>query len=251
VASINNYGQSAFNGIIFHAGGFNSQFNLNATGWYEQPGANWYVNSDSLYSYGEDGEWSTVCYYGTFTNFDYSARVKRDGGIYDDGEYYWAPANTIFVRMGGRFYGDNGWYPGYAFTYYDFQDSGFATYTIWRTSSDGNFKRLKYASTTYIANGDWNTLRVTASGSSFHFYINNHLVYTLTDSTFKSGSVGVGMYDMSGGDSTTYSVDWAILGPYGGAPISESISAEQQSLNDAGTNISSDQNSMEKDKHAK
>jgi hypothetical protein len=44
-----------------------------------------------------------------------------------------------------------------------------------------------------------------------YFYINNNLVYTLSDSTYSHGQVGLAMYtdhDYHG----TYYADWAILG---------------------------------------
>jgi hypothetical protein len=252
VAAINSFGQSTFNSEAFHMGGFNSQFNGNVDGWEAQQGADWYDDSNTLYTSGEPDGWSSVNYDGTFKDFDYSARVKRDGGIYDDGTYYWAPANSIYLRMGDSHYTDDGWFPGYRFTYYDFQDLGFqATYVISKLGVDGSYKIIKHASTSAIVEGDWNTLRVSVSGSTFHFYINDHLIYTFSDSTFKTGSVGMGMYDMSGGDSTTFSADWAVLSPYGVASSSDMISAEQQALNDAGTDISSDQGNLEKDKHLK
>ena len=58
-------------------------------------------------------------------------------------------------------------------------------------------------------------MRVSVSGSTFHFYINNHLIYSFCQLDRKA-TVGLGMYDMSGGDATTFSADWAVLYPSGG-----------------------------------
>ena len=73
-------------------------------------------------------------------------------------------------------------------------------------------------------------------------------MYTLTDSAFSSGSVGVGMYKGSTA-STTFSVDWAMLSQFVSGALSASISSEQQALNEAGKNIPSDQITIEEYKY--
>lgn len=44
----------------------------------------------------------------------------------------------------------------------------------------------------------WNTLKVTAVGSTLKFYINNILVWQGSDASFGSGLVGIQMYKASG-----------------------------------------------------
>ena len=55
----------------------------------------------------------------------------------------------------------------------------------------------------------WNTLKVVAVGSSLKFYINNILVWTGSDSSLRTGTVGFGFY--RDGTAGTLFVDSASL----------------------------------------
>ena len=105
-----------------------------------------------------------------------------------------------------------------------------------------------FANTDAVVTGGYNTLRITASGSTLNFYINDVLMDSLTDSSFSSGSVGVGMYKTST-VSTTYYVTWATLGQYVSGVYASTINAGQQALNAAGKNVPADYISPEKIKY--
>jgi C1A family cysteine protease len=238
VAGKNTFGQGAFSTpMTFTVFGFNSQFNGNARDWVPQAGGSWKTTSSYYYTNGySGGGWSTSLFNATYTDFDYAARLKRVGGVYYDStdSSYWAPANTLFVRTSGN--------AGYEFDYYDFGSVNYSSYSIWKNYSDGSWVNVTDASTTAVVNNNWNTLRVTASGDTLNFYINDQLVYTYTDSDFGSGAIGVGMSKITTA-STTFEVDWATLGYYGSGSVAlpQTIGAEQQALNAAGMNIPADQ----------
>ena len=226
VAAKNTFGQSTFNSMTFTVFGFDSQFTSNANNWVPQAGT-WKVGSGSYYStaYGKS------LYNATFTDFDYAARVKRVGGVYHStsDDSYWAAGNYLYIRSNG----DNN--AGYVFMYYQWGNGFTSAYGVSKIGSDGIWTNIEFASTDALVVNGWNTLRVTASGSTLNFYINDQLMYTLTDSTFSNGAVGVGMGKISGTTTALY-VDWATLGAYGsgGAGLPHTISPEQQALNAAG-----------------
>jgi hypothetical protein len=237
VAAKNSYGQSPLSAPMTFLAGFNFTFSGTSTGWKGQPGGTWYTSSSTYYNHGSSNKWSTARYNGTYPDFNYSAKLKRSGGVYFDGTNYWASANAIFVRQGTSFNSTNEWYPGYMFAYYDWGTLGHTpSFGIWRNEADGTSTNIVYANTDAIVSNNWNVLRITASGSTLNFYINDILMDTLTDSSFSSGSVGVGMYKTST-VSTVYYVDSATLGPYVAGAYSNAISASQQALNAAGKSI--------------
>jgi hypothetical protein len=69
----------------------------------------------------------------------------------------------------------------------------------------------RWTYTSAINQGDWNTLKVTADGSTLKFYINGVYVWSGTDSSLDSGLVGLVMYPgiIPAGDK--FYVDWAKL----------------------------------------
>jgi hypothetical protein len=250
VAAKNSYGQSGFSTPMTFLAGFNSSFNSSSTGWKPQVGGTWYTGSANYYTYGSSNKWSTARYNGTYTDFNYSAQIKRkEGGVYFDGTNYWASANAIFVRQGTSFSSTNEWYPGYMFAYYDWGTLGYTpSFGIWKNEADGTSTNIVFANTDAVVSNGWNVLRVTATGSTLNFYINDVLMYSLTDSSFNSGSVGLGMYKNSSG-STTIFVNTAMLGPYVSGAYASTVSASQQALNAAGRNVPADYISPEKIKY--
>jgi hypothetical protein len=101
-----------------------------------------------------------------------------------------------------------------------------------------------YTYTSAIAQNGWNTLRVVASNSNLYFYINGTLVWSGVDNSLTSGLVGVGMDNFEDtynpGDQVW--VDWAVLSSYAEAMpvITDTVSPEQQALNDAANANGSD-----------
>jgi len=135
------------------------------------------------------------------------------------------------------------------FAYYDWGTLGYTpSFGIWKEESDGSSTNIVFANTDAVVKGGYNTLRITASGSTLNFYINDVLMDSLTDSSFSSGSVGVGMYKTST-VSTTYYVTWATLGQYVSGVYASTINAGQQALNAAGKNVPADYISPEKIKY--
>jgi hypothetical protein len=237
VAAKNSYGQSALSAPMTFLAGFNSSFNGSSTGWKAQAGGGWSTSSYYYYTSGSFNKWSTARYNGTYTNFDFSAQLKRKNGVYFDGTNYWAPANAIFVRQGASFSSTNEWYPGYMFAYYDWGSLGHTpAFAIWRYEANGTYTIVVFANTNAVVPNGWNVLRITATGGTFNFYINDVSVYGLTDASFSRGSVGVGMQKISTA-STTYYVNWATLGQYVSGVLSNAISASQQTLNAEGQNV--------------
>jgi C1A family cysteine protease len=199
--------------------GFNSQFASNANGWIADYGT-WKIGSGAYYSTtGGD-----AYYNANFTTFDYSARVKRINGEFFDYNYdsWVAPPTYIYI-------------PGYTFYYYQWAHGFESMYYICQNSTD----TCNSADTPALLVNDWNTLRVTVSGTTYNFYINGNLVDTFSDSNPGSSEVGVG-FDKHSGTTTEFLVDWATLGGYdsGSAALPQTISTEQKALNAAGLDTS-------------
>jgi hypothetical protein len=187
-----------------------SDFNGTKAGWVKLAGANWPVSSTVLYSAGLPS-WNSVYYnLGQYSNFDYSARVRRTGGIYNDGSGDQYPFSNIAIRTGTNFDPvSKSWYPGYFFGYTNSQ-----YYYIGKTDETGNATFLQeFTLSSAIKPNDWNVLRVVATGSTFKFYINGTLVKTVSDSTRSTGFVGSQFYVFEGGSTTKYEIDWAQLIP--------------------------------------
>jgi hypothetical protein len=163
VAAKNSYGQSAFSAPMTFLAGFNSSFNDSSTGWKAQVGGAWKAGSSYYYTTGSSSKWSTSRYNGAYTDFDFSARVKRVGGVYFVGTVYSAPANAIYVRNGGSFGSDNSWYPGYALVYFEWGSVGISkgftpVYEIWKLNADGSSTTIISAQTDAIVSNNWNVL---------------------------------------------------------------------------------------------
>ena len=201
--------------------GFDSEFNGDATGWEVHSGT-WWIQSNAWYTtQGLSGMWSSVSYAADFTNFDYRARLWRNGC---DG-----CANNILIRgTPNPLSSDNDWYSAYAFQY-----TRNGSFSVWKGVAGTWTSLQNWASASAINQGSaWNTLRVVANGSSLYFYINGTLVWSGSDTSLSSGRVGIEMYsDGTSGDQLW--VDWATLTTSVLAPINDRVSDEQQALNDA------------------
>jgi hypothetical protein len=205
---------------------FNAQFNGNANGWASN-GGSWYIGTEYIYTSGVSSGYSSNVYryVTTYSNFDFSARVRHPTGTLAAG---------LAVRMGTNLGTNSYWYPGYMFYYTN--DGRFA---IYRRYGDGASTALvSYTSTSVIVPYDWNILRVIAVGPTFHFYINGNLVASVTDVNYASGYVGFTMYSEQTTDS--FQVDWARLNPLDASfRVTDTISPEQQALNTAAAHTGS------------
>ena len=201
----------------------NSQFTGSMAGWEAKGVVPWHVNESEMYTNGKLGMWSNVYYKkAQFSDFDYSVSIKRTA------DANWA--NYITVRMGSDLsdvYYKNFWYPGYIF---GFTNSG--AFSVFLMNSDGSYTNLMpWTYTSAIKGYDWNILRVYAKGSTLKYYINDFLVYSLTDTNRVDGYVGIITY--KGEDTKSkLKVDWAkltILSP--DAINNDVVSFEQEALN--------------------
>jgi C1A family cysteine protease/putative hemolysin len=197
------YGECSIEGSVFYATaagspgtGFYTHF-TNADGWTVHKGV-WSINGGTnYYTTGFTDKFSTVSHSGNYSTLTYTAKVKRVGCS--------MCANHLSIR------GDpNPLEPLYALWNYqyifEYTNDGYTS--VWRLV-DGKWTALQnWTTTTFINNANWNTLKVTASGTSLKFYINGHLIWSGTDSFITSGLVGMGMFRYTlVGDK--FWVDWA------------------------------------------
>lgn len=175
---------------------FYSTFNGSSSGWSAVSGS-WAIGSSAYYqSGGAANLFSSAKYSGTFGDVTFEARMKRTGTCT-------GCAQHISIRgVSSPLDASKRWNKEYKFAY---SNSGsFAIYEV----NGATVTTLKaWTATGAVIPNNWNTLKVIAVGSSLKFYINGTLVWSLSDSTFKTGAVGVGFYrDTAAG---TFYVDWA------------------------------------------
>jgi M6 family metalloprotease-like protein len=202
--------------------GFVSQFNGSATGWQTHSGS-WNIASNQWYTtQGVPYYWASSSYNATYSNLDYQASMWRNGCD--------ACANSLIIRGSPTPLAsdDNHWNNAYIFQY-----TRNGLYSVWKWVGGVAYNLAPWASTTAVNQGSaWNTLRVIANGSNLYFYINGALVWSGSDTSFTLGRVGVQMYsDGTAGDQLW--VDWATLTSSSSASPTDTISLEQQSLNEA------------------
>lgn len=204
---------------------FDSQFNGSKAGWTKKPGAEWYVNSKYLFTYGVSGAWSSI-YNSTspaYGNFDFEVKMRRND----------SHTNCLVIRAGSNFRTTselNLGYPGYFFC---FTNSG--SYAVFLTDTFSYVTYLQFwTASPYIKINDWNKLRVIALGSKFLYLINGNLVYEVIDSMRSKGYVGI--ITGPAEPTTLFEVDYARLRVlFGLSSLPDyQISAEQQVLNAAG-----------------
>lgn len=206
------------------ATGFNSQFNGNASGWQSHSGS-WTVDANFYSTTGVANAWAGASYNANFSNFDYQAKLWRNGCS--------TCASRLLIRATPTPLSSiNDWYSYYSFNY---TTGGY--YSVWKRVAGGSETALQnWAYSSAIAQGSaWNTLRVVASGTSLRLYINGTLVWTGTDSALTAGRVGLGMYKDTSSNNQFF-VDWATLSTLGATALetlaADSVSPEQQALND-------------------
>jgi Zn-dependent metalloprotease len=187
--------------------GFNSQFSGTSPGWYAVAElGDWAVDANYLYTDGEPETASSVATYESYGDFDYTARMTRQGcdsctnGVMIRGA--WDPLSP-----------ENWWDDGYGFFY---SRNGY--FSVWKFRS-GTYTALQSWTTSEAINtfDAWNTLRVVAEGSNLSFYINGDLVWSGIDRDLAVGQVGLVMYRDLSSTGNLFQVDWAT--PDGGAPF--------------------------------
>jgi len=177
--------------------GFNSQFTSNATGWTGHSGV-WSVAGGSYTTPGVDDNFASASHVNNYTTLTYEARLKRAGCV-DCSNYLIIRGNPTPLDPQGR------WNKEYKFAY---TNDGYIS--VWKINGVTVIALLYWTPTSGINNANWNTLKVTATGSQLKFYINGILKWSGTDSDFASGRVGIGMRGGNlAGDKLW--VDWAKL----------------------------------------
>lgn len=178
---------------------FNTSFNGSSAGWAPVYGS-WSIYSSAYYrTLGVSGMGSSIRTTGNFGDVIFEARMKRLGS---------EPGNPNRLIVRGNYASldpTKHWKPSYIFQY---TNSGL--FSVFEISSTGTATALKtWTTSSAILPNNWNTLKVTAVGSTLRFYINGTLVWAGTDTTLKTGKLGIGMYRGSGTTGNVFYVDWA------------------------------------------
>ncbi len=177
--------------------GFNEQFSGSSAPNWKQDRGTWTVKNGS-YSTPGKVTWATTTYNGTFTDFEYKARLWRDGDI---------GSNNIQIRASGGMMSD-----GFERNVIIFQYVRDGAFSVFQRVN-GTWQLLKtWTKSSAIHKGSaWNELRVIAKGTSLKYYINNTLVWSgNASSLIKSGRVGISVATASSSGQRLH-VDWAML----------------------------------------
>jgi hypothetical protein len=201
--------------------GFDQQFQTTPTNWSQSSGSWSLDSSEYWYTQGVDGFGSTTLYNtANFANFDYSAKLWRNGSSTD--------ANRLYVRSSSTMDSTGAPLDGYAFQY---TSGGY--YSVWKRVNGTPIALQSWTTTSAINTGEaFNILEVYASGSNLYFSINGIWIWSGSDSSFTSGKVGAGMYRGASTTSNGLWMDYATLTTSADMlPIVGQVSEEQRLLN--------------------
>ena len=188
----------AFAVSIVDTSGFYSPFTSEKTGWAAHKGTWPLEGSNYLTTLGVASKAATISHINDYATLTYEVRMRRLGCV--------GCANVLAIR-GNPVLDSTGWW----ISEYTFDYTNNGLFSVWK-DNNGTYTALKnWTSTSAINQGGWNTLKVTASGSTLKFYINGTLVWTGTDSAYASGRVGIGMYRNGTSTGDKLYVDWAQL----------------------------------------
>lgn len=182
------------------ADNFNSTFNGSSAGWSAVSGA-WSIYKAAQYrSAGLADSFASAKHGGIYGDLVYEVRMMRTGTC-----SVVKCANHITIR-GTPTPLDSAkrWNKEYKFAY-----SNDGCYSVWLVNGTTIDALKEWTSSTAIVKNGWNKLKVVAVGSNFKFYINGRLVWAGSDSTLRTGLVGLGFYREAG--SGVLYVDWAKL----------------------------------------
>jgi hypothetical protein len=188
---------STFAIFFVSAPAFSSEFNGSINGWKSKGNIDWSLLPTKVIAHGEYMKWANLYRTsGTFSDFVYSARVKRVN----------PSGNSCLAYRMGTYLGNknNDWYPGYLFCLgEDWQ------YTVIRYDSPGSYTTLhEFSPAASIVVDGWNELTVEALANLFVFSINGVEVASVEDDAYPTGYIGFSMY-RSSTLSTAFMVDWA------------------------------------------
>ncbi|HJR79083.1 MAG TPA: hypothetical protein VJ821_03355 [Anaerolineales bacterium] len=203
--------------------GFNSQFNGSAAGWQAHLGF-WNIASGQWYtSPGVPDDWASTSYNGNFATLDFHTRLWRNGST----------LSTCLVVRGSPtpLSQGTGWDSGYFFCY-----STDGDYSVWKVTEGSEWYPALQDwtfSPSFNIGAAWNVLRVIADGGDLYFYVNGTLVWAGNESSLTSGRVGVQFFSLDPSVGEQLWADWATLSTAQPFQITDTISAEQQALNDS------------------
>lgn len=172
---------------------FTNTFNGRAPGWTAVVGT-WTAGPTSYDTAGVSGQMASAAHVKLYDNFVYTVTTAHNTGF---AGYIWF-RGTPGVRAANDF-----WSNSYAFGWTSGQ------YAVFRTDGNGASTTLvpQQASGLLNASGD-NTIRVTAVDGVIGFTVNGTPLAAIVDTTFTSGSVGVGFFSLGSG---SFAVDAAKL----------------------------------------
>ena len=172
--------------VINMGADFTSPFTANSTGWSSVAGG-WHLStSDGTYfTHGVKDKFTSATYTSYYADLDYSVKMRRTGACIKCSNYIIIRGVTAPLALK-----TNEWYSGLEFVYIN---TGY--YAIWKIDHNSYTPIVNWTASPNIINKGWNTLRVTASGDSFEFYINDTVtpVWAGTIATNSFGRIGFGM----------------------------------------------------------
>ncbi len=195
------YGECSIESRVHYAtqSGFDSKFTSSSKGWAKYKGS-WNIQSGNyLTTLGVKGKYSSVSYNGQYYPLTYEVRMKRNG----------CPSCANHVSIRGAAYGLDSmgrWQKEYKFAY---TNNGY--FSVWKKNKSSITAKKNWTYSTAIKKNNWNVIKIKASGSKLRFYINGSLVWAGSDTSFKSGRVGIGMYRNTTTTGNKLLVDWAKL----------------------------------------
>ncbi len=190
-----------FRTALISVNNINDTFTNSSTGWSKVIG-NWYINWGHYRTIGSSGYWSTSKHTGTYGDLTYEVRMARNGSAPRD-------PNGIIIRGHPELglTSNKAWYSSYGFAYTN--DGLFAVH---KYDNLGNTTWLRgWTAHSAIVKNGWNKLKVVAVGTWIKFYINDKLVWQEPDSSYRTGTVGLRMYNSPGSTGNLLMVDSAVL----------------------------------------
>jgi hypothetical protein len=171
-------------------GGFDERFSSAATAWTPNSFGSWVGMGGNVVNSGTPAKTDGMLTYGrnTFSSLDYTVEMQRDGSPLAANYLFFRSTPTPETATGGIS-------SGYSFGY-----NNAGSFVVGKTTPGTGWAALKeWTPSASIRPGDWNTLRAKADITDLLFYINDVLVFAVTDKDFAAGFVGFGLFDGSGG----------------------------------------------------
>jgi M6 family metalloprotease-like protein len=204
----------------------NATFASNSLGW-AQNSDTWTVGTGYYYTPGTaSSAYATSTYTpsASCSNLDVTAKQWRNTANAGN----MANANALLIRASGSVSAD-----GLNANYYAFQWTRDGRYSVWKRVAGVSAAVKGWTATTAVNASGWNTIRAVAVGSSLKYYLNGTLVWSGSDTSLSTGSVGVREYKA---DTTTPLGFWVDF--VTSAPAASPDSALSSASTESGTSSS-------------